>query len=133
MTLLQTLINTENDARNFGFEWPDAKMIVQQVMSECQEILTDLENQEPPEKLQEEIGDLLHAAISLCIFCNFDLKETLTKTNIKFAERLTAVKSLTQSYGLKNLKGQDLALLLKIWKEAKTFCAQAHAETQINS
>jgi len=120
MSELQKLIELEQDARLFGFEWPNQEMILKQVMSECQEILDDINTAAPKHKIQEEIGDLLHAAISLCVFSGFDVEETLAKNNVKFTNRMTMLKKLTHAKALKNLQGQKIDFMMALWKEVKS-------------
>src|SRR5262249_25610231 len=62
---LHDLLTLEEDAKAFGFEWPDETMIIEQVMAECREIKEAIVKQEMRERIQEEIGDLLHSAVSL--------------------------------------------------------------------
>jgi uncharacterized protein YabN with tetrapyrrole methylase and pyrophosphatase domain len=119
-TALNDLIATELAAREFGFDWPNAEMIIQQANSECVEITQALENNESPERVQEEIGDLLHTAISLCLFQGYDVDQTLTKTNAKFSKRMQTVMELAHRRGFNNLTGQPIEFLLELWQEAKT-------------
>jgi uncharacterized protein YabN with tetrapyrrole methylase and pyrophosphatase domain len=116
---LHDLTNLENDAREFGFEWPDEAAIIEQAMDECREIKEAIENQEIRERIQEEIGDLLHSAVSLCMFTGFDVDETLRKINIKFGNRMQAMKTLTHEKGLSDLKGQSIEFMLELWRRAK--------------
>jgi uncharacterized protein YabN with tetrapyrrole methylase and pyrophosphatase domain len=76
---LDNLIAVEKAARDFGFDWPDTEMILNQVVSECQEVREALLNKEPDYRIQEEIGDLLHTAISLCLFAGYNVDQTLKK------------------------------------------------------
>ncbi|HJD60954.1 MAG TPA: nucleotide pyrophosphohydrolase [Rickettsia endosymbiont of Columbicola hoogstraali] len=119
MSAVKDLITLEKDARAYGFDWSDYEMILAQVIDECREIKEAINDGESKERVQEEIGDLLHTAISLCIFLEFDVEETLYKTSIKFAKRMEAVKTLTRKHNLPNLQGQSTEFLLKLWKEAK--------------
>ncbi|WP_016916906.1 MazG nucleotide pyrophosphohydrolase domain-containing protein [Rickettsia honei] len=116
---LQNLILLEQDARGYGFDWPDHEMILEQAIDECREIKEAIDDAEPPERVQEEIGDLLHMAISLCIFSGLDIETTLSKTNEKFEKRMRAIKMLTKKHNLPNLQGQPVEFMLKLWKEAK--------------
>lgn len=116
---LQNLILLEKDARGYGFDWSNHEMILEQAIDECREIQEAIDDAEPPERVQEEIGDLLHTAISLCIFLGFDVEETLSKTNEKFEKRMKAIKMLTEKHNLPNLQGQSIEFMLKLWKEAK--------------
>jgi len=119
MNALEKLICLEKDARQFGFDWPDPFMILDQVVDECREVKEEIEKGADEIKLQEEIGDLLHAAISLCVFCGFDVEETIGKVNTKFSNRMKSVKDLTKARGLDNLRGQHIDFMLGLWREAK--------------
>lgn len=119
MSPLQKLIDLDQDARDFGFDWPDPVMILDQVIDECREIQEVIEKSSSRERVQEEIGDLLHAAISLCLFSGFSVEETLEKINEKFSRRMMLLKEITKNRGLKNLQGQDIEYKLSLWREAK--------------
>lgn len=116
---LNALISVEIAARNFGFEWPHKEMIIDQAISECHEIFDAINEGEPEERVQEEIGDLLHTAISLCIFAGFDVEQTLAKVTTKFAKRMTAMHELAKQRGLSSLSGQSMDFMLELWHEAK--------------
>lgn len=118
-TALNKLLLLENDAINFGFEWPNEILIIEQAIDECREIREAIQNQEAHERIQEEIGDLLHSAISLCVFAGFDVEQTLAKVNSKFGKRMQAVKKLTHELGLLDLKGQSFDFVLELWRKAK--------------
>ncbi len=118
-TALNQLIAVELEARNFGFEWPHKEMIIDQAISECHEIFDAINEGEPIERIQEEIGDLIHTAISLCIFAGFDVDETLTNVSYKFSKRMAAMQELTKRRGLPNLSGQSIDFMLELWHEAK--------------
>jgi uncharacterized protein YabN with tetrapyrrole methylase and pyrophosphatase domain len=116
---LHSLVKFEKEVRAFGFDWPDLQTIIDCVMSECHEVSEALELKEPSHRVQEEIGDLLHTAISLCISAGYDIDETLEKTLKKFTSRMTALKTLTAQAGHKDLNGQSFDYMLTLWKEAK--------------
>lgn len=117
-TPLEKLIAIEKDAREFGFDWPNQEMIIEQAISECDEIREAIAT-EPPSRVQEEIGDLLHTAVSLCLFSGFDVDQTIAATVNKFESRMNALKAITKEHGFENLKGQSLKTMLKFWHKAK--------------
>lgn len=121
MDMLDKLIRLEKEAESFGFKWDNTHQIMAQINSECDEINEHLSqaNDSNAHKLQEEIGDLLHAVFSLCVFCNFDAKETLTKSINKFERRLNAVKTIAQESGIATLNGHTFDELMKFWNQAK--------------
>lgn len=116
---LHDLIAVEKDARQFGFEWPNEEMIIEQAVSECDEIREAIAQQEPSHRIEEEIGDLLHTAISLGLFAGFDPEKTLAKITEKFATRMSALKEAAREQGFNNLKNQPIDLLMDLWQIAK--------------
>ena len=124
---LDRLITLEREARKFGFDWPDEAMILDQAISECQEIREAIHRGEPLYRVQEEIGDLLHTAISLCLFAEFEVDETVAIINKKFGDRMEAIKALAKSRGLENFHGQTTEFMMELWREAKRVDAFAPA------
>ncbi|MBA2710552.1 MAG: nucleoside triphosphate hydrolase [Tatlockia sp.] len=118
MNLVEKIVALEKEAAEFGFEWETAGQIMDQIQSECMEVsehlVTDNRND-----LQEEIGDLMHAVFSLCVFCKLDPMETLQLTTQKFERRLREVIKITKENKLENVKGQSFEELMVIWKQAK--------------
>ena len=122
MDLLEKIVALEHDADQFGFRWETTDQIMAQIQSECVEInehLTNRVGENYPVELQEEIGDLLHAVFSLCVFCKLSPTDTLEKTLAKFERRLNAVKQLSHEQGLTNLTGLAFDELMSIWDKAK--------------
>ena len=117
MEILDNIKKLDTQATTFGFQWSKASEIIDQIISECREIEQEL--QDSPEKLQEELGDLIHATLSLCLFCGFDPKDTLEKSVLKFQKRFEAVKKITRESGLENLQNQPMEKLMEIWQKAK--------------
>ena len=121
MDLLENIVVLEEDAEAFGFRWETTAQIMAQIESECLEIEEHLHcgPEANQAALQEEIGDLLHAVFSLCVFCKFSPKDTLQQTLAKFERRLNGVKQLTHERGLINLNGYTFDELMALWDEAK--------------
>ena len=93
---------------------------MQQIHSECREIDELLPTKESnPERLQEEIGDLLHAAISLCVYCGYDTNITLEQALNKFEKRFHQTKYFAAKDGYSNLHGKNMEEMMKYWKMAK--------------
>jgi uncharacterized protein YabN with tetrapyrrole methylase and pyrophosphatase domain len=116
---LDELIAIETDARAFGFDWPDAVTIVEQAESECLEIREAILQRESSARIHEEIGDLLHTAVSLCLFMGFSPEETLMNVNQKFGGRMQKLKQIAEDKGYHHLRGQDFKTMLALWDEAK--------------
>lgn len=117
--VLGALIALEKEAVDFGFDWPNQDMAIDQAISECVEIKDAIHSGESPQRVQEEVSDLLHATISLCLHSGFDVNQTLSIIVTKFGERLVAVKALTHERGLDSLHGQSFDFMLELWSQAK--------------
>ncbi len=120
MSPLEKLITLERQAILMGFDWPNTETIIDQALSECDEIKRTIQRDEGRKRLQEEVGDLLHAVVSLCVFEGFDFEQTLSQVNKKFGARLEALQKIAARRGLATLKGHPFDFLLELWEEAKT-------------
>jgi uncharacterized protein YabN with tetrapyrrole methylase and pyrophosphatase domain len=118
MNIFDKIVLTENDAASFGFKWETANQIKEQIVSEIAEVDAHLEDKDQV-KLQEEVGDLLHAVFSLTVFCGLDPETTLSKSVEKFERRLQAVKQLATQDGLSTLNGKSFSELMEYWVRAK--------------
>lgn len=118
MSLLEKVTEAEKKADAFGFRWENTDQIFDQILSECQEIKEELRIQNK-RKLQDELGDLIHATLSLCLFCGFSLEETLEKNLNKFNNRMDKVIFHAKKEGYNTLQGQPTEILMKFWNKSK--------------
>lgn len=119
MTTFGKLVRLEKEADDFGFMWRHYSQVLNQIRSETEEIERDLEQNNHRDHLQEEIGDLIHAAFSLCLFCHFDAEETLNKSVDKFEKRFKELKRLVHVSGRESLQNQPVDVLMDFWTQAK--------------
>ena len=110
---------SEQEAIEFGFNWTHPDQIFDQIQSECQEIREVLDDSAKKDELENELGDLMHATISLCVFTGFDPETALQKTLLKFNKRFIEVVRLAKQDGHTNLKGQRSEILMSYWNKAK--------------
>lgn len=118
MSLLEKVTEAEKKADDFGFRWENTDQIFDQIQSECNEIKEELHIQNQ-EKLQDELGDLIHATLSLCVYCGFSLEETIGKNLAKFNTRLDNVIGNAKKEGYHTLQGQPTEILMKFWNKSK--------------
>lgn len=119
--LLKKVEEQEAEANRFGFYWQHIEQLLEQIRSECNEVEESWAKNDLPH-LQEEIGDLIQAAISLAVFCNFDPHETLLKSIDKFQKRYDAVVKLAQEDGFETLHDQPFDVLMHYWNRSKEMC-----------
>lgn len=116
--LLKRVEEQETKAKEFGFYWEHIDQLIEQIKSECAEVKEAWQKQDRAH-LQEELGDLLQAAISLTTFCEFDPHETLLKSINKFQRRYDTVVALAKKDGYTHLKEQPFELIESYWLQAK--------------
>lgn len=116
--LLKRVEQQEIDCKKFGFYWENFHQLIEQIQSECVEI-QEAWDKDNFEHLQEEIGDLIQASISLAVFCKLDPHETLQKSIDKFQQRYDAVVQMAKRDGYENLHQQSFELLMDYWRRAK--------------
>lgn len=116
--LLKKVEKQELAAKDFGFYWENFHQLIEQIQNECIEI-QEAWDKEDTSHLQEEVGDLIQAAVSLAVFCKLDPHETLSKSIEKFQRRYDAVVQLAQSDGHENLHKQSFDKLMHYWNQAK--------------
>ncbi len=94
----------------------------QDVFAKVEEELAEVQEgiqQQQPEKLAEELGDLLFATVNLCRHYQTDAEENLRNANIKFETRFRKVEQAVKNSG-KSVKDCKLAELDEIWEKIKT-------------
>lgn len=134
LQLFEKAMRLEKEATEFGFCWENTQQIMAQIVSECKEIQEHLK---PDSKqaayasplLREEIGDLFHAVISLCAFCQIDPTTTLHLAITKFEKRLRMVQKFAHQEGLSHLQGYPFEVLMQYWNMAKEATASEPLET----
>ncbi len=122
MDILEKIFKLEKDADEFGFRWDNPAQILQQITSECHEVAEHLNKHSSVEKsleLQEEISDLIHAAFSLCVFCDFDIEETINISLDKFTKRMYMVRKIAAEKGIDNLTNHSFSERMQFWDAAK--------------
>ncbi len=107
----------QEKARGAGFDWKNAKDVWIKIEEELGEVKRELDNRSP-EKLEEEIGDLLFSIINAARHHNIDPDNALEKTNQKFMRRFYRLEELTLRKG-RSLKDMSLEEMDRLWDEAK--------------
>ena len=109
--LLKQVEKQELTAKEFGFYWENFSQLIEQIENECREV-QEAWDREDVDHLQEEVGDLIQAAISLAVFCKLDPHETLSKSIDKFQRRYDVVVQLARSEGHESLHKQWVETLM---------------------
>jgi uncharacterized protein YabN with tetrapyrrole methylase and pyrophosphatase domain len=116
--LLKKVEEQEIAAKDFGFYWENFEQLIEQVQSECKEVQEAFGNNDRVH-LEEEVGDLIQAAIALAVFLEIDPHDALKKGIDKFQKRYDAVVEFAQEDGHKTLHEQPFEVLMHYWNRAK--------------
>ena len=104
-------------AAEVGFDWPDASGALAKVSEEADELGAELVSGNP-ERLADEVGDLLFSVVNLARLVGTNANSVLTAANAKFARRFAALEALATE---RDLVIGDLSLetLDELWNEVK--------------
>lgn len=104
-------------ASRIGFDWEDAGGIFEKIDEETKELRNALKTKETG-RVEEELGDLLFAAVNLARFLKVDPEIALKKANAKFMRRFRAMEKLARESGreFKNLPREEMEALWDITK-----------------
>src|SRR5881296_1217561 len=102
-------------AARVGFDWPDAKGPLAKVKEETSE----LEQESGRQEIEEEVGDLLFAAVNLARKLGVEPGQALERANAKFQQRFEGVEKLAEERGLE-MGRATLEQLDKLWDEVKS-------------
>jgi MazG family protein len=85
-------------ASRAGFDWDNAQGIFEKLREECAELRHASETKDAA-RVEEEMGDLLFAAVNLARFLQVDPEIALKNANAKFARRFRKMERLTADNG----------------------------------
>lgn len=106
-------------AARVGFDWPDVTGVLEKFNEEVDEVKAEI-GQGDPNRLQNELGDLLFSLVNLVRQLGLDAEQTLSQANEKFERRFRTMEKVLRQGGKDNLhelspEEWDLA-----WESVKT-------------
>ncbi|GIK96157.1 MAG: nucleoside triphosphate pyrophosphohydrolase [Alphaproteobacteria bacterium] len=112
-------VKLQKRAARVGFDWPEAVQVLDKIAEEATEIRHEMANGGGPERLRDEIGDLLFAVVNLARHLDVDPEGALRGTNAKFERRFRRIEALLAEAG-REAKDTPLAELEALWLRAKS-------------
>lgn len=107
---LERAAKLQKRAARTGFDWPDIEGPKAKIREELDEIAAA-----PAEELEEEVGDLLFAAVNFARHLNIDPEEALRKANRKFEKRFRAIEATP---GFEQMSLDEMEALWVVAKQA---------------
>ena len=110
-------LKLQEKAGKVGFDWDDVRAVVAKLREEVAEVEAEIGDRSA-EKLSEELGDLLFAAVNLARHLDVDPEAALRGANSKFERRFAHIEQRLAESGRKP-EGADLDEMEALWLEAK--------------
>lgn len=104
-------------AARVGFDWPDARAVLDKLDEEAAEVRAELPEADPA-RLQDEVGDMLFVVVNLARKLGLDAEECLRAANRKFSRRFSAVEQAFDARGI-GLAEAGLAAMEAEWQAVK--------------
>ncbi|MFN3890379.1 MAG: nucleoside triphosphate pyrophosphohydrolase [Beijerinckiaceae bacterium] len=117
MPALVRAIKLQEKASKVGFDWNDARLVLDKIREECDELEKEIEAGRP-EAIREEIGDLFFALANLARHAGSDPEAALRGANAKFERRFAYIEERLAGRGRKPADS-SLEEMDALWDEAK--------------
>jgi tetrapyrrole methylase family protein/MazG family protein len=104
-------------ASRIGFDWEEVDGVFEKLLEETEELKKASKEPDQP-KVEEELGDLLFAAVNLSRFLKIDPEIALKKANAKFSRRFREMERLALKNG-REFKELPRAEMEALWETAK--------------
>lgn len=107
----------QEKAKQTGFEWDNREQVWEKVEEEMKE-LQEAVNENNPQHIEEEFGDLMFSLINYARFLQIDAENSLERTNKKFINRFMAMEQMAKENG-KRLHDMTLEEMDALWNSVK--------------
>lgn len=104
-------------AARVGFDWPDLAQVFAKLREEADELEAEVESLDP-DRLRDELGDLLFVCANLARKLGVDPEDALRAANAKFTRRFGHIERTLAADG-RTPEQSDLAEMDQLWDEAK--------------
>lgn len=114
---LQRAAKLQKKAARVGFDWPEAAPVWDMLYGELDE-LREASATGDQDHMEEELGDILFAAVNLARHLNINPDQALRRTNRKFTDRFQYIEQTLASGG-ETPEDASLETLEALWQSAK--------------
>jgi uncharacterized protein YabN with tetrapyrrole methylase and pyrophosphatase domain len=115
-------------ASRIGFDWGNVDGVVEKLQEELAE-LRNAQSAQSSRHIEEELGDVLFAAVNLARFLKVDPEIALKRTNAKFSSRFREMERLARASGrvLADVPREEMESL---WDQAKISENESHSRSR---
>ena len=111
-------VKLQRRAARVGFDWPEALQVLDKIAEEVAEIRHEMTTGGGPDRLRDEVGDLLFAVVNLARHLEVDPEGALRGSNLKFERRFRRIEDLLAADG-RSPKDASLDELEALWVRVK--------------
>ncbi|QDG79696.1 nucleoside triphosphate pyrophosphohydrolase [Labrenzia sp. PHM005] len=116
---LQEADKLQRRASKVGFDWNDARLVLDKIREETHELDEELAKSAPDkDRISDELGDTLFALANLARHLDIDPEEALRRTNRKFRKRFATIEVTAETNGT-TLDAMSLEEMEAAWQAAK--------------
>ncbi|ACA87621.1 nucleoside triphosphate pyrophosphohydrolase [Shewanella woodyi] len=116
---LSRSVKIQKRVARVGFDWAELGPVVDKIHEEIDEVIHEVEQEKVnPDKVQDEMGDLLFAVVNLARHLGVEPEQALRGANRKFERRFRGVESLANK-AEKPMEEHTLDELDQYWDEVK--------------
>jgi ATP diphosphatase len=113
-------VRLQEKASTVGFDWNDPRAVLAKLGEEIGEIEEELAAPtRDPERLEDEVGDLLFAVANLARHLKVDPDQALRRTNAKFMRRFASIEKALAKEG-RGPAEATLDEMVVLWRAAKS-------------
>ena len=105
-------------AARVGFDWPEARQVLDKIEEEIGELRAELDAGAPPDAVEDEVGDLLFALANLARHLKVDPDAALRRCNAKFERRFKMIETALAVEG-RRPEQASLEEMEALWQRAK--------------
>ncbi|WP_065187948.1 nucleoside triphosphate pyrophosphohydrolase [Shewanella woodyi] len=116
---LSRSVKIQKRVARVGFDWAELGPVVDKIHEEIDEVIHEVEQEKVnPDKVQDEMGDLLFAVVNLARHLGVEPEQALRGANRKFERRFRGVESMANK-AEKPMEEHTLDELDQYWDEVK--------------
>lgn len=115
---LTRALKLQKRAARVGFDWTEAKEILDKIEEEIGELRAELASNGAPERIEDELGDLTFALVNLARRLEVDPESALRGTNAKFDRRFRLIEGWLAEQG-RTPHQAPLDEMEALWQRAK--------------
>ncbi|MEO7325385.1 MAG: nucleoside triphosphate pyrophosphohydrolase [Dokdonella sp.] len=114
----QRAVKLQKKAARVGFDWPEVTPVFDKLHEEIDEVRAEFANGSDPDRLTDEIGDVLFVCVNLARHANVDVSQALRHANSKFERRFRRMEAIAAAAG-ETLADKPLEEQDALWNRAK--------------